>query len=159
MALICELSAMKTYDEQNAQVFLDLGGVLRFTTTGHPNMPSPDPGSGLIEFATGLDASNGNFLGELNVAISETTRRYVVECRVSTPHIEAEVSDGTNPVQVVAPVIEMPGPDEIWASFVTVRPLSGAWTKIRIYYKQTWGQQPPPDTSWLVYKIRVWRID
>jgi hypothetical protein len=157
MTLLSELSAMATYDA-NHGVSIDLGGVVRFTTRGHPNLPDPPPQHGLIDFSTGLDGSGGS-LGEINVAIADNVHRYLIEAHVSSPDLVAEVSDGTNPTQIIAPVIERPTPDEIWASFLTVRTQGNPLTQIRIYYKQSWGQQTPPDTSWILYKLRVWRIE
>lgn len=161
MSQICELSAMTTHDTRSVQVFMDLGGAARLTPHGHPNMPSlnPDPGVGIIDIATGFD---GNPLGEVNIAIADTAYRYAIECQVESPEIVAEVSDGVNPMQILSPAIDRPSPDEVWASFVTVRPLDPAtnpFTKIRIYFRQDWGAQPvPTDTFWRLFRITVWQI-
>lgn len=154
MVLVAEVTPNQPF-VASPGVFTDWGGVLRYTTSTHPNMPSPDPGTGIAVLSTGKNGAPG---GEVNVGVADTVHRYVIECLVSEPDLVAELSDGVN-VQIANAVIDRPSPDEILASFVTPKIVSGNWTNIRIYHRGTFtGGQPAVD-SWALFRIRVFRVD
>ncbi|MEZ5816962.1 MAG: hypothetical protein R3D44_07760 [Hyphomicrobiaceae bacterium] len=156
-SVLGEISATTTTFTSFTSVFTDMAGLSRLMTSGHPDLPNPAPDSGLLEFLTGFD---GSILGEINIAISDAGSRYVVECLVSDVNIVAELSDGVNPVQVAAPVIDTPNPDETWAAFLTPTVLAGPWTRIRIYYRQDWGSIGAPSVdSWTLFKARITRVN
>ena len=155
MSLIAEITPNIPSNAPN-NVFSDWGGLIRYTTSGHPNIPAPDLGTGVAVLSTGKDGAQG---GEINIAIADVANRYILECLVSETDIVAELSDG-NSVQLAAPVIDRPSPDEIWATFVTPRIVSGSWVRARISFAGTFsGEQVPAVDTWAIYKVRIIRVE